>query len=258
MRLVTIICSLVLAAAGTAHASSTTKGMPPDPLDSPSWDVMYELFLDGEPVEFDGRVQVLSPDSAEDSMAVPVSVRTDLDDVEQILVFSDLNPIPQVLRYYPVAGSAYIAFRMKLQQASPIRAAVKTADGVWHVGGKWVDALGGGCTAPSVGMTSGNWPDTLGDVAYARWHKDDGDRVRMRIMHPMDTGLAPGIPAFHIEHLELRDADGTLLARIETYEPVSENPVLSIDLRGARLDSTVLSLSGVDNNGNPVDARLEP
>ncbi len=117
-------------------------------------------------------------------------------------------------------------------------------------------ASGGGCTAPSTGQTSGNWSKNLNQVSARLW--DDAPergRLKLRVMHPMDTGLAAGIPAFFIEKLELRDENGHSLLQINTYEPVSENPVFSFNL-GDSPSSGKLALTGVDNNGNKIDASI--
>ena len=74
----------------------------------------------------------------------------------------------------------------------------------------------------------------------------------------MDTGLADGIPAFYLERLAVRDDQGRLLARVETYEPLSANPVLSLDLGPVDGPAGAVSITGVDNNGNPVEASIEP
>ncbi|MCU7877843.1 MAG: thiosulfate oxidation carrier complex protein SoxZ [Candidatus Thiodiazotropha sp. (ex Lucinoma borealis)] len=84
------------------------------------------------------------------------------------------------------------------------------------------------------------------------WPGDQSTRLRMRIMHPMDTGLVSGIPAFFINRLELQDNAGDLLTRLFLYEPISENPVITLDL--PKLN--VVKVKGEDNNGNPVQARI--
>jgi sulfur-oxidizing protein SoxY len=71
----------------------------------------------------------------------------------------------------------------------------------------------------------------------------------------MDTGLASGIPAFFIQKLDLSDDAGTRLMRIETFEPVSENPVFTFDLGNANADK--LWLTGIDNNGNKIRAQIK-
>ena len=81
-----------------------------------------------------------------------------------------------------------------------------------------------------------------------------GTRLRVRVMHPMDTGLVGGIPAFYVNKLSVRDEQGTELLRLNTYEPVSENPVFSFDFAGRKLG--VLRLVGSDNNGNRLDSRI--
>jgi sulfur-oxidizing protein SoxY len=224
-----------------------------DPLGSPRWaDLRQELKLTS--LVFDDRVEVLAPAVAEDPLNVPVSIRVDqLPGVQMILVIADLNPILKVLEFEPLKSAPRLSFRMKLQQGSPVRALARTADGVWHAGGTWVETSGGGCTAPSVGRTSGNWTETLGKVDSRQFSQATGQRLKLRVMHPMDTGLAPGIPAFHLENLVLRDAKGVDWARITTYEPVSENPVFSVDFAEP---PPPLRLIGRDNNGNRVDSGI--
>ena len=44
----------------------------------------------------------------------------------------------------------------------------------------------------------------------------------------MDTGLAPGIPVFYMSDVEVTSPAGDTLAYIEMFEPVSENPTLTL------------------------------
>ncbi|MGB0848631.1 MAG: quinoprotein dehydrogenase-associated SoxYZ-like carrier [Thiolinea sp.] len=233
---------------------ANTASSPADPLNSPNWNLMHQRFLKNGPVVFDERVEILAPDSAEDSLNVPISFKAGkLGKVEEIVVFADLNPIQLVLKFIPGEIEPNLSFRMKLQQGSPIRVAARTPDNVWHVGSVYVDAAGGGCTEPSVGMASGDWMSTLGHVSARLWERDSGNRLRVKVMHPMDTGLADGIPRFHIEKLVLKDTDSErVMGGLELYEPVSENPMLSLDVGKKRR----FILSGRDNNGNLIDAKI--
>ena len=229
-----------------------------DPLDSPSWDVMHSLFLNNEPVVFDNRVVVNAPEFAEDALNVPVSVEVDgINDIQTIVVFADLNPIQKVLEFKPIDIKPYIAFRFKVEQATPLRAAVKTSDGVWYVGGRWLEASGGGCTAPSHGMTTGEWHQTLMNVSSRYWKSSEAkfNRLRIRIMHPMDTGLAPGIPEFYIENFSVVNDKGKTLAELGTYQPLSENPVFTFDLNQSS-STDKIHLVGKDNNGNILNAQI--
>jgi sulfur-oxidizing protein SoxY len=228
-----------------------------DPFRSVMWDDMRAVILGGGAVVFDQRVRVTAPASAEDALNVPVMVDASSLDaeskVEEIVVFADMNPIPRILNYRPASAKPVIGLRLKLQQATPIRAAARTGDGVWHVGGVFVDAAGGGCTSPALAHGDPQWERHLGEVQARAWGQaaDGAVRVRFRIRHPMDTGLAPGIPAFYLERLALHDGQGRELGQIDTFEPVSENPVFTLEIQ-PQPDARTLRLTGRDNNGTPV------
>ena len=92
-----------------------------DPLKSVMWGYMLknELLAPADDVVFDDRVQVYAPASVEDGMNVPVSVKINgLDDIEEIVVLADHNPIQRVLNFYPGETEPFIAFRMKVQESS--------------------------------------------------------------------------------------------------------------------------------------------
>ncbi len=255
------------ASAQTANPS-TAEG---DPFRSFQWpDLRREFFASG-PVRFDDRVHVRGPAFAEDPMNVPISVSADgIADVEVITVIVDRNPIRKVIEYFPLGSLPRVSFRFKLEQASPVRAAVKTRDGVWHVGGVMIDSSGGGCTAAGETRRDGSWARTLGEVSakvfphsVAASNSDDKNtdkttdkatRVRLRVMHPMDTGLVGGIPAFYVNRLSLRDEAGRELMRLNAFEPIAENPVFSFDFAGPPRGA--LSLVGTDNNGNRIAASI--
>ena len=234
-----------------------------DPFQSFQWPELKKEFLArGARTQFDARVKVQGPSFAEDPMNVPITVSTDLPGVQRIMVLVDRNPIRKVLELQPLAAQPSVSFRFKLEQASPVRALVQTADGLWHVGGTWVDSAGGGCTVSGATRADGSWTQTLGQVSgrvfagQASTPGGDGAaRLRVRIMHPMDTGLVGGIPAFYVTRLSVRDAADRELLRIQTYEPVSENPVFSFDF--AKPPPGPLRITGVDNNGNRIDSRVE-
>jgi sulfur-oxidizing protein SoxY len=228
-----------------------------DPLASSRWEDMRRVFFADASVVFDDRIQVSAPTTAENPLDVPVRVDASrLHGVEEVVVFADFNPILKVLDFRPGAAHASLGFRLKLQQSSPVRAAARTADGRWHVGGTWVNTTGGGCTLPSTGSASPEWQERLNEVSARLWPRiDGGERLRLRIIHPMDTGLADGVPVFHIETLTLRDAHGRALMQIHPAEPVAENPVFTIDLPPG-LPAGPFALHGRDNNGNPIAAEV--
>lgn len=246
---------LLLVLATAAGAAPAEAPAPKDPLESPAWNFIHARYFDGQPYVFDERVRVTAPKSAENPLDVPVMVEApELAGVEEIVVIADLNPIQKILSLKPTRTWPGLSFRFKVEQSTPIRAAMRTKDGVWHFGGTWISAAGGGCTAPS-GGSSGLWQGHLGEINARLWPRDDGgQRLRLRVVHPMDTGLASGIPAFYLDSLVLRDASGAELATLNTYEPVSENPVISLDLRRAG----PVRIEGHDTQGNRFTAEIAP
>lgn len=238
-------------------AEAGAGSLPDDPLESVMWQSIAERFFTGE-IVFDQRVRVLLPASAEDQFQVPVTVdATALEDVQEIVAVADLNPIPLILRYRPVAAAAYVGFRIKLQQASPVRVGVRTADGLWHVNGGIVDAAGGGCTAPAMAHGVDNWMDTLGETrAVVGFESPQLARLRMHVKHPMDTGLAEGIPVFYLHRLAVTDDQGELLSEFELFEPVSEDPALTIKPRLPGGDLHAFDINARDTEGNEFGVRL--
>ncbi len=251
---------LALAPATGGAVAQPGNAFEGDPFQSHQWPEMRREFLGRNArVRFTDQVQVQGPAYAEDPMNVPVTVGLrGLAGVQRVLVLVDRNPIRKVLELQPLAAQpAAVSFRFKLEQGSPVRAAAQTRDGLWHVGGAMVDSSGGGCTVSGATRADGSWTKTLGQVSgklfsAAPGQGDDAARLRVRIMHPMDTGLVGGVPAFYLAKLSVRDGKGTELLRIATFEPVSENPVFSFDF--AKAPAGPLRITGVDNNGNRIDS----
>lgn len=244
---------------GSLFLASTAgaRELPADPFESVMWQSMAERFMPDGEIVFDERVKVMAPFSAENQFDVPITVdASELENVVEIIAVADLNPIPLVLRIHPEGAVPYVGFRLKLQQTSPIHIGVRTSDGVWHVGGAIVDAAGGGCTAPAMAHGTNNWMKTLGETrAYAGREDAETARMTLRMRHPMDTGLAVGIPAFYLNELTVKNAAGELVAALELYEPVSENPTLTLKpLVGTKQEE--LSVSTRDTEGNEYDFPL--
>ncbi|WP_382159219.1 quinoprotein dehydrogenase-associated SoxYZ-like carrier [Hydrogenophaga sp. ANAO-22] len=241
-----------------AAAEDRTGG---DPLGSMQWPTLRRQYLRDAPMVFSEAVTVRGPAFADDAMNVPLLVdarglaRTG-GGVARILVVVDRNPVREVLAFEPLRALPMLAFRIRMEQASPVRAMVQTADGRWHVGGTWVQAAGGGCTVPGATRADGSWSRTLNQV-QARFFPnviEGSRRLRVRVMHPMDTGLVAGIPAFYIEQLQLVDSAGQAWWRLALHEPVSENPLLTFELPPQHAGG--FRLTGRDNNGNRIDAEV--
>ncbi|MBA4315989.1 MAG: quinoprotein dehydrogenase-associated SoxYZ-like carrier [Betaproteobacteria bacterium] len=230
-----------------------------DPLGSMQWPDMKGQFFDADAkTVFDSRIKVTVPLFAEDAMNVPVSFDASaLGKVKKIVVLVDRNPIRKVLEFIPEKAKPALNFRFKLEQASPIRVAALTENGVWHVGYAFIEASGGGCTVPGATRADGSWPQTLNKVAGKMFDANqlrDDARLRVQVSHPMDTGLVAGVPAFYIEEMILQDKNKQVLAKLYPFEPVSENPLFSFDFDKKPVGP--ISLVGRDNNGNRIDAKV--
>lgn len=229
-----------------------------DPFPSLSWPELAREYL-GNKAQwvFDDQVQVTVPEMAVDAMNVPVKVdASKLGQVKRVVVVVEHNPIRRVLAFEPGLARPVLSFRFKLEQSSQVRAAALDAQGLWHVGSGWVESSGGGCTLPGATRSDGSWSSHLGQVdARLGASADNESRLKVRIMHPMDTGLVSGIPAFHIEELILTDNEQRHYMKLELYEPVSENPVFSFDLPD--LPRSRLLLTGHDNDGNRIEKIIE-
>ncbi|MBS7663112.1 quinoprotein dehydrogenase-associated SoxYZ-like carrier [Pseudomonas lalucatii] len=231
------------------------RGAEGDPVTSVMWDYHHQRLLDGAPFVFDERVRVLAPPFAEDARQVPIQVDASAlgEQVVRMLAWAELNPIPRIFDFQP--GERVLprlAIRIRVEQATPIRVAVLTRAGLWHVGSTQVDAAGGGCTAPSVVRAQPGWQERQGQVHGRRFALGAASRLRLQVVHPMDNGLVDGIPEFFLDQAELRDAAGRVLARLELFPAVSENPTLGLEVQGR--EETRLWLR--DNNGNEFAAAL--
>jgi sulfur-oxidizing protein SoxY len=258
--------SFAAAALGLLAAVAPAAAAPPaDPLASPMWETLAERFFAGSPVVHDARVKISAPPVLENQAQVPITVDARaVPDIDRIVVFADLNPIQHVLTYHPRRANAFLAFRMKLEQASPIRAAALTRDGVWHVGSLFLDAAGGGCTSSAMARLDDDWSASVGNAQGRLWPQADGSqRLRLRVRHPMDTGLAKdSTPAYYIEHMTIRAGgerspteSANPLAEADLYEPVGEDPTITVELKVPPSAPAVLT-EARDNNGGVYRARI--
>ncbi|MHA6788660.1 quinoprotein dehydrogenase-associated SoxYZ-like carrier [Pseudomonas bijieensis] len=226
-----------------------------DPVPSVMWAFYHKQLLGDAPFVFDDRVRLLAPPFAEDARQVPLEIdaRAFAGDVVRVLAWAELNPLPRIVDFRPGDRVLpWLSIRIRIEQATPLRAAVQTRDGLWHVGSTLIDAAGGGCTAPSVVRTQPGWEEHLGEVFGARYPRGDTNRLRLQVAHPMDNGLVSGIPEFFLNQAQLLDADGKVLAHLELFPAVSENPNLGFDIQGPEQTRLLLR----DNSGNTFEAAI--
>ena len=246
------VAALVLCAAIPASVQAATS----DPLNSPLWDYMRKQFIGDDEFVFDERVKVELPEFAEDPTQVPITINAEAlsGNIQRIVTWADLNPIQHIFTYYPHPQIVpRVSLRIKVQQGTAIRAAVLTKDNVWHVGGSYLDAAGGGCTAPSAANADPYWESHLGEMKSRFFPRSEGGRYKFKVIHPMDTGLVDAIPEFYIQQVAVRSESGQALARMELSQPVSENPVITFDVRDSTRKHRIWLR---DNGGNEFEQDL--
>lgn len=229
--------------------------LPADPLASPMWQRLGGTLFGSDNVRFDNRVKVTFPTVAEDQHSFPVTVDArGIAKVRRIVLFADLNPIPIAIDYTPEAAQAYLATRIKLDQRTPVRGAVQLEDGSWLVSGGWIDAAGGGCSAPPASRVKGDWAEHLGEVRGVALHGATGTRVRLAFRHPMDTGFVANIPTYNLEDVALAGSDGKSYGTMRIEASVAEDPTITV-ITDAQAGTTI-TLRASDTNGIRYDGTI--
>lgn len=230
--------------------------IPKDPYGSPMWEYLAEQTFGDATIVVDKRLQIHAPKNAESNFQVPVSVDASaLGTVEEIVIMTDLNPFPIAARFFPMKAKPFVATRVKLNEASVIHAVAKTVDGVWHMNGTFVLAEGGGCAAAPQQMASEDWADHLLEAKGKIWQRANDQRMRLTLRHPMDTGLSGDVPVFYVEEINILDENAETISRFEPLEPISENPVLTLEF--SNRSAATLRAMGRDNNANEFDVTLK-
>ena len=209
-----------------------------DPIGSKNWPGLSEVYLSDDPVVFDPSISLLLPPEIENSHDVPLTVvipRT-LGIIKELVILAEDNPIQQVARLYLHRPVHSVSFKIRLETSTAVRAAALTNDGVWHVGSKMASVLSpGGCSTP--GATGGEVSSKLGEIALKRYESGGiykNDRIKFRIIHPMDTGFVLGedgesVPAYYIDRISIHDESG-LLVEFDTQAAMSTDPIVTIDV----------------------------
>lgn len=245
------------------NTSSKAVDYPEDTAKSVLWSYIAEDFIlsdkeGGQKIVMDDSILVQVPKVAEDQMVVPVHVDARaIKNVKKIVVFADLNPLPKVLTFVPKKAEARLSFRIKVEQGTVVRAAVLDGDNVWRIGATYLDATGGGCSQPAIAHGTDDWITHLAEVRAKIWRKPTSEAAKMRvtIKHPMDTGLADGIPAYYIEKLDMVTPQGDLLGQVFLHEPVSENPTLTLFPKLNASTNSII-LQGRDTEGTLIKVKV--
>jgi len=139
-----LIRSLIAAAAVLAVPRWLFASRPDKAFDADNADTVISDLFDGPLIESD-QVTLKVPDIAENGAVVPVTVSTDLADVESISMIVDNNPTPLVALFELSPQSVgEVSVRMKMGESSVVRTVVK-AGGQYYTASKEVKVTIGGC-----------------------------------------------------------------------------------------------------------------
>jgi len=139
-----LIKSLFTAAAVLAVPRFVFASRPDAAFDADNADSVVSDLFDGPITESD-QIMLKVPDIAENGAVVPVTVSTDLADVEAISVMVENNPTPLVAMFELSPQSVpEISVRIKMGESSKVQTVVK-AGGKYYSASKEVKVTIGGC-----------------------------------------------------------------------------------------------------------------
>lgn len=227
-----------------------------NPVYSPTFDTIMAQTLPQTPYRFDDQnITINVPRFADNPTQVPIFVdASKIKDARRVIVFADLNPIPEIVDMRLTGAKAVISFNIRVAQETPIRALVEDGEGKWHVGSANIKSSGGGCSVSNTPEQSKSFALLLGHYKSQVTHRDGAYRIKFSIFHPMDSGLFFGNAAFYIERMALYDGK-KLLADLTTTSTISQNPRILLETKEGEGDYTVV-LSDTDANEYRIPAKF--
>ncbi len=108
-------------------------------------DALKELFGDRSVLETD-KIVIEMPPGAENGAIVPITIKTDLENVQTISLIAEKNPVA-LLAQFSFSGKGngeYLRTRIKLAKSSHVIAVVE-ADGELCTAKEYIEVLKGGC-----------------------------------------------------------------------------------------------------------------
>lgn len=197
----------------------------------------HAYFGDRAITESEDVIVLDAPARAEDAAIVPISItaqipQTDERYIRSIWLFIDKNPGPLAGRFHfsPRSGRADVAFRVRVNAYTPIRAIAETSDGKLHMSRRFVKATGG-CSAPASSDLDAAMA-RLGKMKLRTTGELEVDRpapAQLMISHPNLSGMQMDqvthlyAPAHFVRHVKV-SLDGEQVFSAETGFGISENP----------------------------------
>ena len=177
------------------------------------------------------------PKRAKDAAIVPVSItaripQTDERYIETIYLIIDKNPGALAAKFHftPKSGRADLAFRVRIDAYTPVRAIAETNDGELYMSRRFVKASGG-CSAPA-GSDLDAAMARLGKIklkTHGQTQLAEPVAAQLMISHPNLNGLQMDqvtrlyAPAHFVRHIKV-SFEGEEVFSAETSFGISENP----------------------------------
>jgi sulfur-oxidizing protein SoxY len=106
--------------------------------------IAMEVESGGRKPSASGLIKLEAPDIAEDGSIVPITVASELPDVEAIWVFVEKNPTPLAARFaLDKSLEPIVSLRIKMNESCDVVAMVKSGDEFFSTGKKVRVVLGG-------------------------------------------------------------------------------------------------------------------
>ena len=131
--------------AGLITPRTVLAAWPKAAFDATSVDAAVSGLFSSSTMTNSDKIKIKAPDIAENGAVVPVSVTTDIGDVESISIIAEKNANPLAANFVMGPGTeGYISTRIKMGKTASVIAVVK-AGGKLYSTGKEVKVTIGGC-----------------------------------------------------------------------------------------------------------------
>lgn len=218
-----------------------------DPLSSPMWNDVIKMFFKNEAYVIDKNIIIKVPSFADNALQVPIYVDASYyKKAQRLLIFADLNAIIPLLDMKLSGLLPVISLNMKIAQGTPLRAAIKDKNGLWHISSAEIKSFGGGCSVSSEASLLEISQDLFGKYKIKTFYINNRKRIKLSIYHPMDTGLFAGNPEFFINKVTIKSGN-KIKAQIRTYASISENPRLIFEDKASKNNYEII-LEDTDGN----------
>lgn len=211
-----------------------------NPKNSSVWRELQDNLLGNDAnVLFVDDIKLIMQDYIEEAHKVPliVTLPKRLHNFKNFILIIENNPIQQAMSIRPYRLIESLGMNIRLEDDSPVRAAVQGDNGIWYVGSKMAFvASAGGCSTPacdpSVEVCE---TGTIGKIAIKQYEREAGaERIKLKVTHPMETGFVTDlqgeiIPEYFVKNIHVDDNEGAI-ADITTFAALSSDPVILLDL----------------------------